>query len=210
LWILVPFIALIVPAIGIFDMMWLNKQPIWGNRNIRYGISSKYRAIYPVFGKQRRKQKKTLTPNKKSIRNMTIIIILSFYVITLIFGFFGLFGRNELTSTSITKFNVFNQISKEYSLDNITSYNVRAYYDTKYRYKLGHYTFAIELVVENGNKYFFKYSQFRNINAMKQIDTRLNKCHKNVEGIENLEKVFDYYKFNDIDKAAVYDLFELQ
>jgi hypothetical protein len=204
LWILVPFFAYIIISLGGVGLLWSFRKPIFGNKNIRYGRSTQYQEIYPLFGKQRRISKR---PFPLKVKALIIGVVALFFTLALMIGAFGIYGRYELSDAVITKYNVFSKITRQYSLDNVTSYTFYAFYESGYRGP-GNYPISVNIIIGNRNESSFSYGDFRDILAMKKLDERLENVPKNIKGIEKLPQVFRDHQLDSAEQAIIRDMFQ--
>lgn len=203
---------LVIPTLTIFCIsfcFWIvkfkEKRPIFGKRGIIYGEQT--RNIYPLFGQQHKpKSINDLSKNKKMYKrsvsaSLAIILILSFVI-----GAFGIYSRYELTDTSIVKYDCLNHVSNQYPLNTVTQVEIGAYYRHQVR-RIGYYTFSYTFFFNNGKDIQFTYSEFRDLESVKKINSILHAVPKKNSGVQNLDALRREYHFNDQDWAIIQKLF---
>lgn len=205
--ILIPSFLLFCICLIVWDMGFVEKRPIFGKKGIEYG--RKTRNIYPLFGKQRKAKKLGTKETPKNIRYTMICIGVPAFLLALSIAMYALaiYSRYELTNTSIIKYNCLNRISYEYPLSTADSVESKAYFHSRRR-SGGDYTFSYTILFKNGKDFQFTYSEFRDLESVKKIDSILQGVPKQISGTQNLQKVRKKYDFNEHDWEIVQDLFE--
>lgn len=202
---LIPTFAVFSTCIYFWAVNYKERRPIFRKKGINYGEQN--RNIYPLFTRQHKPKSVNDLNNKKRLFKqfgfapLAIILALSFFI-----GAFGIYSRYELTNVSVIKYNWFNQVSDQYPLDTVTRIEIDAYHYNQYR-SSGHYTFSYTFFFDNGKTIRFDYSEFRDLESLKIIDSTLRAIPRKISGIKNLNPLRREYHFNDQDWAIIQNLF---
>jgi hypothetical protein len=202
-WLFVSVALWLITAAILLGFLWTFQKPIFGNKSISYGRCSKYCEIYPLFGEQKRLKKHRIPLKKRLIISGAV---LGCVMLSMITGYLGLHGRYELTSTSVTKYNAFNNITKQYALNEVTSYTIKVYYRTDFRTFGGSYDLRLTLKMTDGKNLDFE--NFKDVYAMQEADAALKGSAKNVESIEHLEDYINDHSYSEQEIGFIYELFE--
>lgn len=205
-------LLLLIPTLVVFSIsfyFWIinyeQKRPIFGKKGIIYGEQT--RNIYPLFGQQQNPENKNgLSKKEKSHKrfvfaSLPIILALSFAI-----GALGIYSRYELTDASIIKYNSLNHVSNQYPLDTVTQIEIDAYHHNRYR-SSGYYTFSYTFFFDNGKDIQFTYSEFRDLESLKIVDSTLRTVPRKIRGIKNLDALRREYRFNNQDWSIIQKLF---
>ncbi|MEE0964727.1 MAG: hypothetical protein U0L73_11030 [Ruminococcus bromii] len=204
-------VILIIPVCLFFLFLILkstySKVPIFGNKNVDYFNTAKYKTILPLFDKRYKFSEKYKEYRKKYIK--IIIIYFCVFAILLSIGIMGCFGRHEFNSNGIVTYGIFNNKVAEYSYNDVESYSLNAdtYYISRTR-GMSYRTYDVNLVVEmtNGETFIASYDMARDIYALEKIDNILKDKNKSVND-KYLQEFIDRHDFSDDELRVLYNLF---
>lgn len=204
MFLLVPF--LFAWIILIFDPTY-SKTPIFGNKNVDYYNTVKYKFVFPLFDKRYKSNEKCRKFRKKFFKR----IIICFLVLSVLFliGVIGCIGRHEFNSNGIVTYSIFNNKLDEYSYDAVESYSISS--DIHYGIGRGHayHEYEVSLTVNmlNGDSFSASYGNAKDIYALEKIDSFLKDKSKTVK-TDYLQEFISSHIFSDNELKVLYKLFE--
>ena len=145
------------------------KKPLFGNKKIDYYDTSRYIEAYPIFDKRFYDKKTIHTFIAKA--SLLLIVIPLFLSVLCIPGFTG---RTEITEKGIIKYNIHNEIVKTEPIEHIKRYSLNSTKSSPVYRSYSDYNIEFELATYNGENYVFIASEFRDFEAMKELDNLLS------------------------------------
>lgn len=189
-----------------------SKTPIFGKKGITYGPPM-YKAKYPLFMKN--KPAVYVKPSEKQWHKTKCVLILGILILTLIPLGFSFCGRKCLTDDiTLKRYNAVNIKRAEYTIDEIDSTTLKAYYRLGGRHS--YWTVCIKFTTNNNKHFEFDYSDFKPIgegahtetlNILLDIKSKLNPENIEYVGIDNLEDVAKEKSLNEKESEMLYKLF---
>lgn len=179
------------------------KKPLFGNKKIDYFDNSRYIKAYPVFDKRFYDKKTTYNfIAKASLLLIVIPLFLSFLCIP------GFTGRTDITEKEIIKYNIHNEIVKTEPIERIKSYSLNSTKSSPVYRSYSDYNIEFELTTYNGENYVFIASEFRDFEAMKELDNLLSGKPKTIVNDSWLNIFIKRNCKTEHDKQIVLDLFD--
>lgn len=175
LWFIPPLFVLFATIVLFCQDKIEKRTAIFGNKKVDYSKHNyQFYPICPVFYKGDKPKRKVPEAVKKE-RKILIVAWLILFIISCIFGCFGIFGRTELTlDGQIIKYSVFNNIKEQYYLSDISEIEYKTYLQgvTKgYDYS----TYGIIIRLKNTDEYYsFNHKDFDNTNDQSIFTTSLD------------------------------------
>lgn len=211
----VPFVLFILILGFISLLICMNaKTPIFGKKGIKYGPPL-YKAKYPLFMKN--KPAVYVKPSEKQWHKTKCVLILGILILTLIPLGFSFCGRKCLTDDiTLKRYNAINIKRAEYTIDEIDSTTLKAYYRLGGRHS--YWTVCIKFTTNNNKHFEFDYSDFKPIgegahtetlNILLDIKSKMNPENIEYVGIDNLEDVAKEKSLNEKETKMLYELFSV-
>lgn len=125
IWNIVPYGLMIAVTFLIVLEKLQKKRPVFGNKEVNYYDSTRYRFILPVFDK--RYTDKTLTKEKIIKVSIKTSVIAILFVCSALLSLHGICQRYEFTDTEIRKCNARGETIETISYDSIKEYEVATY-----------------------------------------------------------------------------------
>lgn len=182
--------------------------PLFGNKKIDYYNTTHHRFTLPLFDKRYQ----NLESCKKAKRSLLKKASIWSVVLTILFcvGLLGYMGRHEFDDNGITTYSVFNNPIKEYSYDEVETYELRTTksYRSDGRYSSSiSYEVFLKLNLENGKDFFVNYDYCRDANAMKKLENQLRGKPKTIDA-SYLEEFIERHNLTAEEIKILYELFE--
>jgi hypothetical protein len=217
-------IYLVLPAVlygFISAMIYLlcaldNKQPLFGNRGVRYGQDPWDKECFPLFDPRRKMvpvKESEQAFRRKYRRLWAVGMILCLMLVPL-----GLFGRDCLTENhSIVSYNGLNvKASETYTEDDFSELTIRAEHVSQ-RYGSGYWKYEIKIEMIDGTSFRFSNRDFdvnlpdakeRILKKMLEIKALFPAESVKIVGADKLEKVVDYLNLNEEQVEMLRELFQ--
>ncbi|MBE6785476.1 MAG: hypothetical protein E7538_04455 [Ruminococcaceae bacterium] len=201
-----------------FFFVWLivlfdstrKRLPVFGNKKVDYYNTLKFRFVLPLFDKRYQHIESCQKAKKKFFKKASIWSV----VFAMLFGIglLGYTGRHEFHDNGITTYSVFNNPIKEYSYDEVESYEISAERDIHIghgKYSTSYTTYYLYLTVRlnNGKSFSAEYGFTRDIHAMKELDSLLAGKPKTTDAA-HLTEFINRHDFTDSELKVLYELFE--
>lgn len=194
LFLMVPFILFYL--FSIIDPQ-ATKKPVFGNKKVDYYNTLNHKFILPLFDKRYKNISRYSENRKKQLKKIIILCCISIILFTV--GVLGCIGRYEFSRDGITAYSIFNNVTEEYTYDEVESYSVEAYYHHTFRPRGLSYTDSdINLTVRfaNGENFTVSYDGSRDVYALEEIDKILKNKNKTVDS-DYLQKFISRHDLTD-------------
>lgn len=204
---------LIVSIIAQAENFFWEKQPIFGDKKIRYGAPPWDPTCYPITDPRRRTWYGAKA--KREGRRFAIKLWLVGLAVMVFLGGFGLFGRDVLRQdNAIVDYNCLSLPVASYTEEDFASLTIGASYSRRYRSITRHYYCYAEITMEDGRKYRFKSGNFRQglegwMEQMKRVKPLFHRENITIEGLEDLPGVADGFTLTPSQEGCLYRIFEL-
>ena len=168
---MLPFFGL--GAAFVFDVNQ-KKIPLFGNKKIDYSNTTYHSFILPLFDKRYQKFESCIKAKKQFLKKSALwsVVLLILFCI----GLLDYTGRHEFDDNGITTYSVFNNPVKEYSYDEVETYEIMAVKShrksTRYSSTVSYEVF-LKLNLESEKEFFVNYDFCRDIYAMKKLANQL-------------------------------------
>lgn len=179
---IVPY-GIMIAVIFLILLEKIQKQrPIFGNKEINYYDSSRYRFVLPVFDK--RYTDRTLTKEKIIKASIKASVITILFVCSAFLSLNAICQRYEFTDTEIRKCNAKGETVSTISYDIINEYEVK-----EYSHRIGGinsvsrvYSLGFEIILPDGEIISADlYNGLKDIEAFYKIDKALEGAEKTVK-----------------------------
>lgn len=193
---------IIIGGLLIFDIN-KKKHPILGNKKVDYYNTTYYRFTLPLFDQRYKniescKKAKKVFFKKASVWSAVLTILFCM-------GLLGYTGRHEFDDNGITTYSVFNNPVKEYSYDEVSSYELKA---GRHFYKHSiSYDVFLRLNIQNGEEFYIDYDCCRNGEAMIEIKNQLEEKPKALDD-SYLKEFIEGRDLTEAEIKTLYELFE--
>ncbi len=216
LWALISWMTFFLMTFIFWVTPYQNRHPLFGRRDIKYGPPYTPK-IYPLF--RRGNPHVWVSERTKRNRKMTALILLAVLIISFIPYPWAFYGRNSLHyDGSISRYNVFNTRTEEFSSGQIASVEFTTYrYDTGGRYST-HWNWSIKVIMmtDSGEEYQFQAAHFRKdqgehdwLQEMAALKRRFDPSIISYGELEDLDKVISDRELNEREIELLYQLFGL-
>lgn len=197
---MLPFFGL--GAAFVFDVNQ-KKTPLFGNKKVDYYNTTYHRFALPLFDKRYQKLESCKKAKNKLLKKTAIwsVVLLILFCI----GLLGYTGRHEFDYNGITTYSVFNNPVKEYSYNEVESYELRAtkrYYRSSFYYEI-----FLKFNLENGKEFFADYDFCRDIYAFKKLSNQLEGKSKTIDD-SYLQEFIERRDLTEDEIKILYELFE--
>ncbi len=217
LWALVPFMTVFLVTLIIWCISYEGKRPIFGIRGYSYG-PPRHPSIYPLL--QENKPAVWVSEKKKRGRKTAALTLLAVLLIGFIPYPFAFFGRDSLHyDGSVTHHNAINTQTEDYTSGEIVSVEFSVYsYRFRRHYFSRHWSVKMTLTTDDGKKYGFSASDFRNfgegnsdwLTAMIALKQSYDLSIIWYSDQHDLEKVAADFNMNEDEIALLYQLFAIE
>lgn len=217
MWMIVPWMTFFLITFILWAIPYGERKPIFGKRNFKYGPPA-WPRVYPLF----MKNKPYVRVRKKAVetRYQIAVILLVVLLISFIPFPWSLYGRDCLHSDgSIHEYNMFNSKVRETTSGQIDEIEFEVYSHRRGKNSVGRrYDVRVHLTAENGKKYTFDYTEFRQretnsppfwLTDMLRLKTRYNPEIIKYSGTKDLYSVIDDNRLNETEAVMLYKLFEI-
>jgi len=218
IWPILFLLFLAITVVFLIVVPYANKKPIFGNKEISYGVYPWTSDCYPRFGKRGRKP--VLTEEKKKIRRIKIIAWLIVFVILLSVTPFGMYGRKCLyEDSSITYYNMANKSYVEYDTEDFSHLNIKTGWQRTGSIRLvtGYWYYAIEIEMKDGEKLWLDHSDFRydynheqTLIKMLEIKKLFKSDEITIIRDDDVEVVIDELDMNEKETILINELFDIK
>ena len=182
IWNIVPYGLMIAVTFLIVLEKLQKKRPVFGNKEVNYYDSTRYRFILPVFDK--RYTDKTLTKEKIIKVSIKTSVIAILFVCSALLSLHGICQRYEFTDTEIRKCNARGETIETISYDSIKEYEI-----AEHTHRIGGinsvsrvYSPGFEIVLPDGEIISADlYNGLKGIEAFYKIDKALEGAEKTVK-----------------------------
>lgn len=209
-----PRLTVILFAPVVFFWLYLlirmtsKKIPIIGNKQIDYYNTTEYKFVLPLFDNRYKNNEKYKKAKKEFLKK--VILHVAVFLCLLSIGCMGCVGRTAFNANGITTYSILNNVTKEYSYDDVDSYTVRAvtHYVNRPR-GLSYRTYDVHLTVnlKNGESFTASYDTARDVYSLAKIDRLLKDKNKTVNA-DNLQMFLDKHNFSDEELSLLHKIFE--
>lgn len=211
LWLLVPWMTFFLMTFVLWLLPYQARKPIFGLRNFKYGPPA-YPKVYPLFMKNK-PQVYVSERAKKEKRGIALLL-----VVILLVSFiplpWSLYGRTCLHSDGgIVRHNMFNQVTKEFSDQDIASLEIEAYLAKQGK---GRPIWTVRMIftTESGRSFSYSFRDFRGdstetLSAMLRVKSCYHPSIITYSGAENVGLVIGDRKLSPEAQAMLYELFNL-
>lgn len=195
LWILVPSLTWIPMSTILWTQPYQARKPIFGIRNFKYGPPA-WPRVYPVF--MRNKPQEWTSERKKKQRKHIAILLVLVLLISFLPYPLSLCGRESLCSDgTILEYNMFGYQTEAVTVGDIAEVEIETY---RYRTSPARYGVHMVFRTEDGEKYVFDFSDFRDtetsetpfwLETMLQIKELYPSHMIQYDGEESIDRVFE-------------------
>lgn len=206
-----PFLLWLV--IGVI-VVYSEKQPIFGNKKIKYGQAPWRSDLYPLFDERRKRA--YIPPGEREYRRSMKRLFLIGLVLTLCLVPFAFFGRSCLTDAyELVRYNAVNtEVSRCHAAD-CSEMRLTARYVMTYRGGSNYWEYHVRLTAPDGSRARFSHQSFDSdrFDTVDALEELLALKHLlpgdkiTVEGADKLDKVIQEQGLNEKEAALLYELF---
>lgn len=208
-----PFVLYFTISAAIFFIVCLeDKKPLFGNKNIHYGIPPYAPDCIPLFGKKNCNV--YIKPShKRNTRKLFCLwgsALLAFACLLP----FCLFGRDVLYQDNrIETFNAVNLTTDTYTAQDYLHLTVRAYRTRSGRHGVSHWDeFSVTIETKDGKEYTFSCYDFdgtadERLDYMLEIKSLFSREAITFQNADKLETVADRQNMTESQRAKLYELF---
>lgn len=182
------------------------KKPIFGNKNIQYGISPYSADCIPLFN--RSKYSLYERPSRKRSLKKAVLTWCAVFLATLCLVPFCLFGRTSLFQDHhIEKINTFNQTVETYTPEEFSHLTVNAHR------RKSHWRYSITVEMEDGNTFTFSRLDFIAdsedvyLDTMLEIKSFFDTEDITIEDAEDVDRIADYLELDAEQRKKLKKLF---
>lgn len=208
------YLLLVVPVLCPIIQLLQRKQPLFGNKRVKYG-EFPYKNVYPLFSPNRPKQQRT--PEEAQINLQDTRLLCSFLLAALLLGIVilcTLCSRTTLRQDySIVSYNGFNHITHNYEKADIQALHIESYGlpGANHNFK---WTFRLNIQMSDGRTYHLFPGSFHSasgdgISALSDILKFRNSVPQPVwvTGKENIEDIIYDSDYSAEEAALLYAIF---
>lgn len=203
------FISLLVFTI----YNWESRKPIFGDRKIAYGTAPWNKDCFPFFSPERKKR--YVKPTQRRFHRNCMIAWCAGLVIPVLLFPLGLFGRTcLLQNTNIVEYNVFNNITAEYTADDFDALILKTNHVIPYK-GAPYWEYVMIIETEGGKRISFSNGDFimdtnqKKLEKMAEIKGYFPSDRITIIGENNLEKVADSLGLCDTETNLLFNLFSM-
>ena len=211
LWLLVPWMTYFLMTFLLWIQPYQDRKPIFGLRNFKYGPPA-FPKVYPLFMKN--KPAVYISERKKNEKRGIALLLVVILLVSFIPLPWSLYGRTCLHSDgSMVRYNIFNQVTKEFSAGDVESVEVKAYHAKQGKHSRV-WTVQIKFTTEHGRSFSYQMRDFRGNNSetlssMLQVKGRYHPSVITYVGTEHLGSVIADHKLSPQAQTMLYELFNL-
>ena len=187
-------------------------QPIFGNKKITYGERPWQKDLFPLLGPLHRKIERP--PYAKRMRRIGQIAWVVGLVLVLLAAALCLCRRNTLRSDrTIAVYDTFNRQTAELSIpEDCTELTIEAERYRSGKYGATKWRYGITLLDAQGEEYNFSCNDFRGnqreiLNTMLEIKRLFPPESITIQGLDQLERVIDFFHLDPQETALLQELF---
>ena len=193
--------------------LWGGKQPIFGNRKVRYGEYPWKTELFPFFGPQRKKAHRSAS--ERRFRSKLGRLLLGTMVAFLLLLPLGLFERDCLQEDyTIVEYDMLNRPSAPAAVSDCVRLTISTIRRTG-RYVTSGWDYGITLHTADGSAYVFSSHDFDLslgdhkgcLQQMLEIKAMFSQNQITIEGQSNLSDIKEYCGLNDEETALLQELF---
>lgn len=214
-WFALPVIFLIgTSAIILLACGWEEKKPIFGSKKYKYGEYPFNEDCIPLFSFKKHRREKA--PYQRSFARMMILLWCCAFIVFACLIPLSLFGGDAMYQDyHVERINLVNNVSDTYTTDDFSELTIQARYVSPVRGS-GRWKYEIIIKMKDGKTVSFSNRDFDSrvpdvkdncLNRMMEIKNLFAQDSITVKGAEKLEKVSDYFNFNEQQQAKLKQLF---
>ena len=203
----------IVFGIGaIIILIWglEEKKPIFGDPKIQYGYIPYREDFFPIFYNEKHLSEKAKKEKKNYIRGFMIYgAVLTVLLLLTPLSFFSRATMNE--TYTIEEYDLVGELSATHNKGDFSHLTIETYLNRR-RYGSHSWHYKITIKVIGGKEFSFSDGSFRDgdmhaLDYMLKIKDLFDEDDITVEGADKLDRVIDYYNYDEAEVAKLERLF---